>query len=150
MLSMSDVINSLKYEHEYNQFSKRFAGLHDVKKNSFFLWYTTNECAALNLFCRTISAPCTSCSKLRQMINNHSILTLWSFQGSWCWYCCFFVAKVSYHWASKAESEIHWHIQKVKEYSQVKSKFGFLVNAKKYFHLVRQVYATHVFGYIHE
>ena len=38
MLSMSDVINSLKYEHEYNQFSKRFAGLHDVKKNSFFLW----------------------------------------------------------------------------------------------------------------
>ena len=38
MLTMSDVINSLKYKHEYNQFSKRFAGLHDVKKNCFFLW----------------------------------------------------------------------------------------------------------------
>ena len=43
MLSMSDVINSLKYEHEYNQFSKRFAGLHDVKKNSFFLWRQSSD-----------------------------------------------------------------------------------------------------------
>ena len=35
---MSDVINSLKYKHNYYQFLKIFTGLHDVNKTvSFFL-----------------------------------------------------------------------------------------------------------------
>ena len=44
---MSDVINSLKYKHEYKQFLKILTGLYDVDNNSFFLFGGRVECSII-------------------------------------------------------------------------------------------------------
>ena len=97
------------------------------------------------------------------MINHHSDFTLWSFRMSWCWDCSFSVAKGSNHWAGYTESKIHrWHcsglldfvihnfrinnanVQKIEEYTKVKSDLASLVNLIRNFHLVAQIYYSHV------
>ena len=47
MLNMSEVINSLKYEHEYNHFLKIFTELYDVDESSFFLSGGRVECCMI-------------------------------------------------------------------------------------------------------
>ena len=87
---MSDAINDLKYEHEYHQFLKiTFARLHDVNKNSFFLFGGRMECCMIyNKWmcgCQPFSQRNNhTLHKLQQAETNdkkpHSFLTFWSFQ----------------------------------------------------------------------
>ena len=57
---------------QFLSFWRKSGMLHDIQRmNARFSTF----------FCRAINIPFTSCSKLKQMVNNHSFLTLGFFEG---------------------------------------------------------------------